>query len=52
MSCVTWPRYTLENPRNIVFNGHVANSASIEPDIHRAEGIVLIAGMQVSLNNR
>ncbi|KAH6668380.1 triacylglycerol lipase [Halenospora varia] len=39
VSCVTWPKYTLEDPRNIVFDANVTELAYIEPDTYRAEGI-------------
>ncbi|CZR61563.1 related to triacylglycerol lipase V precursor [Phialocephala subalpina] len=41
--CVEWPKYTLYNPRNIVFDANVTNLAYVEPDTYRAEGIAYIS---------
>lgn len=42
MTNVTWPKYTLEDPRNIVFDVNVTDLAYTEPDTYRAEGINFI----------
>lgn len=42
VSCVVWPKYTLDNPQNIVHNVNVTNLAYIEPDIYRANGIAFL----------
>lgn len=34
-----WPKYSLEDPRNMVFNVNVTNLAYAEPDTFRAKGI-------------
>ncbi|PSR81083.1 carboxylesterase family protein [Coniella lustricola] len=39
VSNVTWPRYTLDNPQNLVFDVNVTDLAYAEPDTYRAEGI-------------
>lgn len=38
-SSVEWPRYTLDNPENIVFDANVTELAYIEPDTYREDGI-------------
>ncbi|KUJ19202.1 carotenoid ester lipase-like protein precursor [Mollisia scopiformis] len=40
--CIEWPKYTLDDPRNIVFDANVTGLAYIDPDIYRAEGIAYI----------
>ncbi|KAH7412997.1 triacylglycerol lipase [Cadophora sp. MPI-SDFR-AT-0126] len=40
--CVNWPKYTLDDPKNIVFDANVTNVAYEEPDTYRAEGIAYI----------
>ena len=52
VSCVYWPEYTLENPRNIVFDVNVTNLAYIEPDTYRAEGIQYISDRFVDVYGR
>lgn len=39
---VTWPEYTLDDPKNIVFDGNVTDLAYVEPDIYRIEAIAFI----------
>lgn len=39
---INWPRYTLEDPRNIVFDVNVTDLLYTEPDTFRAEGINFI----------
>ncbi|KAF8856620.1 hypothetical protein BDZ45DRAFT_745234 [Acephala macrosclerotiorum] len=41
--CIEWPKYTLGNPRNIMFDANVTSLAYVEPDTHRAEGIAYIS---------
>lgn len=43
VSCVHWPVYTLDDPKNIVFDVNVTNLAYAEADTFRAEGIQFIA---------
>ncbi|KAH7348648.1 triacylglycerol lipase [Rhexocercosporidium sp. MPI-PUGE-AT-0058] len=40
--CVNWPKYTLDDPKNIVFDANVTNLAYAESDTYRAEGIAYI----------
>ncbi|KAJ4386628.1 hypothetical protein N0V93_009526 [Gnomoniopsis smithogilvyi] len=42
VSNIVWPKYTLDDPKNIVFDVNVTNLAYIEPDTFRAEGIGFI----------
>lgn len=49
---VTWPRYTLDDPQNIVFDVNVTNLAHVEHDTYRAEGIAYIADNMVSVYGR
>lgn len=42
MTSVEWPKYTLEDPRNIVFDVNVTDLAYTEPDTYRADGIEFI----------
>lgn len=42
VSNVEWPKYTLEDPKNIVFDVNVTDLAYIEPDTFRADGISFI----------
>lgn len=39
MTNVEWPIYSLEDPKNIVFDVNVTDLAYAEPDIYREEGI-------------
>jgi len=43
VSNVAWPKYTLDDPTNIVFDTNVTNLAYISPDIYRAEGIDFVS---------
>jgi hypothetical protein len=52
VSCVNWPEYTLENPRNMVFDVNVTNLAYVEPDTYRAEGIQYLADRFADVYNR
>lgn len=36
---IEWPKYSLEDPQNMVFDVNVTNLAYTEPDTYRAEGI-------------
>lgn len=46
-----WPKYTLDDPRNIVFDANVTNLTYVEPDLYRAEGIAyLTENMRTSFN--
>ena len=49
VSCVNWPAYTLDSPRNIVFNTNVTELAYVEPDIYRAEGIAYVSSNVLTL---
>jgi carboxylesterase type B len=40
---VMWPRYTLDEPQNIVFDVNVTGLAYVEPDVYRAEAINYMA---------
>ncbi|TAQ86582.1 hypothetical protein B7494_g5091 [Chlorociboria aeruginascens] len=40
---VKWPKYSLHDPQNIVFNTNITGLAYAEPDIYRAEGIAYIS---------
>jgi triacylglycerol lipase len=40
---VPWPKYTLDDPKNIVFDVNVTDLAYVEPDYYRAAGIKYIA---------
>ncbi|EHK98823.1 putative Lipase 2 [Glarea lozoyensis 74030] len=52
VSCVNWPEYTLENPRNMVFDVNVTKLAYVEPDTYRAEGIQYLADRFADVYNR
>ncbi|CZT06846.1 related to triacylglycerol lipase V precursor [Rhynchosporium graminicola] len=39
---VNWPEYTLDSPKNIVFDANVTDVAYAEPDTYRAEGIAYL----------
>lgn len=41
-STPAWPKYSLENPQNIVFDANVTGVAYAEPDTYRADGIRFI----------
>ncbi|KFY09443.1 hypothetical protein V491_08170 [Pseudogymnoascus sp. VKM F-3775] len=41
-ACIYWPKYTFDQPQNIVFDSNVTALSYIEPDIYRAEGIAYI----------
>ncbi|KAM3075159.1 hypothetical protein ACMFMG_007388 [Clarireedia jacksonii] len=43
VGCVSWPDYTLDNPRNIVFDVNTTELAYVEADYYRAEGIQFIS---------
>lgn len=43
MSDVHWPAYTLDDPRNIVFDANVTDLAYVAPDTFRAEGIEFLS---------
>jgi len=36
---VSWPKYTLDDPSNLVFDTNVTNLAYLSPDTFRAEAI-------------
>ncbi|KAL2064154.1 hypothetical protein VTL71DRAFT_4648 [Oculimacula yallundae] len=40
--CVNWQVYTLDAPKNIVFDANVTNLAYEEPDTYRAEGMAYL----------
>lgn len=42
VSQVEWPKYTLDEPQNIVFDVNVTDLAYIEPDTFRADGLRFI----------
>jgi triacylglycerol lipase len=52
VTCVKWPPYTLDNPRNIVFDANVTDLAYVEPDEYRAEGIAYVQSRLVSVYGR
>ncbi|KAG7378033.1 hypothetical protein PHYPSEUDO_010618 [Phytophthora pseudosyringae] len=47
---VEWPKYTLDDPKNIVFDVNASNVAYIESDTYRAEGIAYITSGYSKLN--
>ncbi|PWY86478.1 cholinesterase [Aspergillus sclerotioniger CBS 115572] len=49
---VHWPAYTLDHPRNMVFDVNVTGLAYVEPDTYRAEGIGYITSILQSAFNR
>ena len=38
-TCLKWPRYQLDNPRNIVFDVNATHLTYLEPDDYRQEEI-------------
>jgi cholinesterase len=42
VSTVNWPEYSLEDPRNIVFDVNVTDLAYVEQDVYRKEGIAYL----------
>lgn len=47
-----WPRYTVDDPQNIVFDVNVTDLAYIEPDTYREEGIEFIIDHMVGVFNQ
>ncbi|KAE8307788.1 Alpha/Beta hydrolase protein [Aspergillus transmontanensis] len=47
-----WPRYRLEDPRNVVFDLNVTNLEYVADDFYRAEGIKYISDNLVTLFGR
>ncbi|KUI64628.1 Lipase 2 [Cytospora mali] len=45
-----WPKYTLDDPRNIVFDVNRTGLAYIEPDVYRAEAYFIVILKQQSRN--
>lgn len=43
MSNTTWPEYTLEDPKNLVFDVNVTDLTYVEPDYFRAAEIKYIS---------
>ncbi|KAK9777706.1 putative Carboxylic ester hydrolase [Seiridium cardinale] len=41
---IEWPAYTLDDPRNLVFDANVSDLLYVEPDTYRAEGIAFLIG--------
>jgi hypothetical protein len=52
VSCMNWPKYTLDNPRNMVFDVNVTNLSYVEPDTYRAAGIDYISERFVDVYGR
>ncbi|KAH8591288.1 Alpha/Beta hydrolase protein [Bisporella sp. PMI_857] len=43
VSAIYWPEYTLDKPRNIIFDTNVTALAYVQPDTYRAEGIEYVS---------
>ncbi|KAK6065098.1 carboxylesterase [Seiridium cupressi] len=41
---IEWPVYTLDDPRNLVFDANASDLLYVEPDTYRAEGIAFLIG--------
>ncbi|KAG9251981.1 Alpha/Beta hydrolase protein [Emericellopsis atlantica] len=39
VTCLKWPKYSLENPQNLMFDVNATQLAYVEPDTYRQEGI-------------
>ncbi|KAK6086421.1 carboxylesterase family protein [Seiridium cupressi] len=47
---IEWPVYTLNDPRNLVFDANASDLLYVEPDTYRAEGIAFLIGRPSLLN--
>lgn len=52
VGCLTWPKYTLDNPQNVVFDANHTSLGYIEKDLFRAAGIQYISDRFVSSYGR
>jgi hypothetical protein len=49
---IQWPKYTLEEPQNLMFDVNATDIVYVEPDYYRAEGIQYIQDHFISVYGR
>lgn len=47
-----WPKYTLEEPQNLMFDVNATDVVYVEPDYYRAEGIQYLQDHFISAYGR